>query len=106
MTAIIFVTASSAYDKFVSEDPTQNRLKESLELFKSVWNNRCDNSETFDFLIVILIFFRWLKTTSIILFLNKQDLLIDKITAGISKLEAHFPEFASYQIPPDGKEVM
>lgn len=47
--------------------------------------------------------FRWLKTISVILFLNKQDLLAEKIKAGRHKLEDYFPEFASYQIPPDGK---
>ena len=40
----------------------QNRLRESLDLFRSIWNNR------------------WLRTISVILFLNKQDLLEEKIT--------------------------
>lgn len=51
------------------EDNSQNRLREALSLFETIWNNR------------------WLKTISVILFLNKQDLLRDKITAGRSKLE-------------------
>ena len=36
------------------EDNTQNRLREALDLFRSIWNNR------------------WLRTISVILFLNKQ----------------------------------
>lgn len=34
-----------------------------------------------------------------ILFLNKQDLLAEKIKAGKHKLEDYFPEFARYQTP-------
>ena len=36
---------------------------------------------------------------SIILFLNKQDLLSEKILTGRSKLEHYFPEFEDYQLP-------
>lgn len=64
VTAIIFVTACSSYNMVLREDPTQNRLRESLDLFKSIWNNR------------------WLRTISVILFLNKQDLLAEKVLAG------------------------
>lgn len=42
VTAIIFVTACSSYNMVLREDPTQNRLRESLDLFKSIWNNRWD----------------------------------------------------------------
>lgn len=34
-----------------------------------------------------------------ILFLNKQDLLAEKIKAGKHKLEDYFPEFSRYQTP-------
>lgn len=87
VTAIIFVTAMSGYNLALREDPTQNRLKESLDLFKNLWNNR------------------WLKNISTILFLNKVDLLTEKITAGRSKLEDVFPEFARYQISADSKSI-
>jgi hypothetical protein len=40
--------------------------------------------------------FRWLRTISIILFLNKQDLLAEKVKLGKSKIEDYFPEFANY----------
>ncbi|KAK9872533.1 hypothetical protein WA026_017998 [Henosepilachna vigintioctopunctata] len=83
VTAIIFVTACSSYNMVLREDPTQNRLRESLDLFKSIWNNR------------------WLRTISVILFLNKQDLLAEKIMAGKSKLEDYFADFTRYQPPPE-----
>ena len=35
VTAIIFVTAMSGYNLTLREDATQNRLKESLDLFKN-----------------------------------------------------------------------
>lgn len=48
--------------------------------------------------------FRWLRTISVILFLNKQDLLADKVLAGKSKIEEYFPEFARYTTPDDGEQ--
>jgi guanine nucleotide-binding protein G(s) subunit alpha len=65
------------------EDPTQNRLMESLDLFTVIWNNR------------------FLKTISVILFLNKQDLLKEKIKAKKSKLQEYFPGYSCYSIPDD-----
>lgn len=52
---------------------------------------------------LLLFCFRWLRIISIILFLNKQDLLAEKVKAGKSKIEDYFPEYKRYQIPPDGK---
>lgn len=83
VTAIIFVTACSSYNLVLREDATQNRLKESLELFKSIWNNR------------------WLRTISIILFLNKQDLLAEKVRSGKSKIEDYFADYKSYRTPTE-----
>ena len=40
VTAIIFVAAMSGYNLTLREDATQNRLRESLDLFKNLWNNR------------------------------------------------------------------
>jgi guanine nucleotide-binding protein G(s) subunit alpha len=37
----------------------------------------------------------------VILFLNKQDLLAEKIKAGKSRLEDYFQEFLRYQTPMD-----
>ncbi|KAK6185529.1 guanine nucleotide-binding protein G(s) subunit alpha [Patella vulgata] len=83
VTAIIFVTACSGYNLVLREDPSQNRLRESLDLFRSIWNNR------------------WLRTISVILFLNKQDLLAQKVSGGRSRIEEYFPDYARYQTPPD-----
>nr|XP_020029224.1 guanine nucleotide-binding protein G(s) subunit alpha isoforms XLas isoform X2 [Castor canadensis] len=83
VTAIIFVVASSSYNMVIREDNQTNRLQEALNLFKSIWNNR------------------WLRTISVILFLNKQDLLAEKVLAGKSKIEDYFPEFARYTTPED-----
>lgn len=47
---------------------------------------------------------RWLRTISVILFLNKQDLLAEKVLAGKSKIEDYFPEFARYTTPDDGEK--
>ena len=41
--------------------------------------------------------FRWLKTISVILFLNKQDLLAEKIKSGC-RIEEYFPEYARYVV--------
>lgn len=40
VTAIIFVAASSSYNMVIREDNSTNRLRESLDLFKSIWTNR------------------------------------------------------------------
>lgn len=87
VTATIFVVACSSYNMVLREDRTQNRLKESLELFNSIWNNR------------------WLRTISSILFLNKQDILTEKINNDVEgqRLEDYFPEFAEYQITDGDK---
>lgn len=78
VTSIIFVASCSEYDQQLREDVNQNRLRESLHLFSKVWHNR------------------WLQEVSIILFLNKQDLLEQKIREGRSRLEKYFPEYAYY----------
>ncbi|KAJ8337160.1 hypothetical protein SKAU_G00383800 [Synaphobranchus kaupii] len=75
--------ASSSYNMVIREDNNTNRLRESLDLFRSIWNNR------------------WLRTISIILFLNKQDMLAEKVLAGKSKIEDYFPEFTRYTVSPE-----
>lgn len=53
--------------------------------------------------VCLFLLFRWLRTISIILFLNKQDMLAEKVLAGKSKIEDYFPEYANYTVPEDGK---
>ncbi|KAM4534569.1 guanine nucleotide-binding protein G(o) subunit alpha-like [Fundulus diaphanus] len=59
--ALLFVVALSSYDQTLSEDPSVNRLQESLKLFSSV----CTNAV--------------FQKTSLLLFLNKTDLFREKI---------------------------
>lgn len=67
------------------EKPSQNRLRESIDLFGEVWNNR------------------FLRQNSVILFLNKQDLFTEKIKRGYNgtgtKLSSFFPEYLDYPMP-------
>lgn len=73
ITSILFMVSSSEYDQVLMEDRKTNRLVESMNIFEAIVNNKL-------FLNV-----------SIILFLNKTDLLVEKIrTADIRK---NFPEF-------------
>lgn len=77
VTAIIFCVALSDYDLNLYEDEKVNRMKESLELFDSVCNNK------------------WFIDTSIILFLNKRDLFEEKLKR--SPLTIAFPEYRGSQ---------
>lgn len=43
VTAIFFMAALSAYDQSLEEEPTMNRLVESLRLFDTICNNRWFN---------------------------------------------------------------
>ena len=43
----------------------------------------------------------FLQQAPVFLFLNKQDLLEDKIRTGRHKLEDYFPGFVDYMIPPE-----
>ncbi|VDL92039.1 unnamed protein product [Schistocephalus solidus] len=128
VTAIIFVAACSSYNMVLREDPNQNRVRESLELLGSIWNNRSDPlfenpchillfaclTQIVDwYFLHILVsgsaarhFSRsiklWLRNISVILFLNKQDLLTEKVKSGKSKIENYFPNYVDYQPPADG----
>eukprot|EP00163_Fabomonas_tropica_P007430 TRINITY_DN1713_c2_g5_i2.p1 TRINITY_DN1713_c2_g5~~TRINITY_DN1713_c2_g5_i2.p1 ORF type:complete len:353 (-),score=128.43 TRINITY_DN1713_c2_g5_i2:366-1424(-) len=73
VTAVIFVTSLSEYDQVLYEDETQNRMKESLNLFDEICNSR------------------WFADTSLILFLNKTDLFKEKIAQ--TDLSVCFPEY-------------
>jgi len=61
VTAILFIASLSEYDQLMKEDETRNRLDDSLALFEAIVN------------------LPWFKDTSIILFLNKEDLFREKI---------------------------
>ena len=38
--AILYLADCSGFDQALREDPTKNRLLETLEIFEQVWNNR------------------------------------------------------------------
>ncbi|XP_060521386.1 guanine nucleotide-binding protein G(f) subunit alpha isoform X2 [Cylas formicarius] len=82
--AILFLMAASDFDQNLRECESKNRLKESFDLFKDVYQNR------------------FVRDAGLIVFLNKQDLLKRKIIEQNRKLEKYFPEFAGYV--PDKKD--
>ncbi|XP_060885052.1 guanine nucleotide-binding protein subunit alpha-13-like [Labrus mixtus] len=61
VTSILFLVSSSEYDQVLMEDRQTNRLRESLDIFETIVNNRV------------------FVNVSIILFLNKTDLLEEKV---------------------------
>ncbi|XP_034266086.1 guanine nucleotide-binding protein subunit alpha-14-like isoform X3 [Pantherophis guttatus] len=73
VTSIIFLVALSEYDQVLAESHNENRLEESKALFKTV------------------ITYPWFQKSSIILFLNKKDILEEKIMH--SHLINYFPQF-------------
>jgi len=73
VTAVLFCTALSEYDQVLREDKTKNRMHESLELFQEICNSQ------------------WFAQTSIMLFLNKIDLFVQKIAQ--KDLTCCFPEY-------------
>nr|XP_040038715.1 guanine nucleotide-binding protein G(q) subunit alpha-like isoform X2 [Gasterosteus aculeatus aculeatus] len=73
VTSVLFLAAISEYDEVLLESVRENRLEESLALF---W---------------VIITTKWLQQASVILFLNKMDLLEEKILH--SHLADYFPEY-------------
>nr|XP_046915632.1 guanine nucleotide-binding protein G(s) subunit alpha-like [Dermatophagoides farinae] len=84
--AILFVVDSSSFDTKLREDGKTNRLKESIDLFKEVWSSS------------------YLNKSGIILFMNKQDILKEKIQRG-HRIENYFPEYKDYKLPKNKHEV-
>lgn len=73
VTAVLFVAAISEYDQVLYEDETTNRIVEALELFEEITNSE------------------WFVNTSMILFLNKRDLFMEKLEQ--VPLTTFFPEY-------------
>lgn len=73
ITSILFMVSSSEYDQVLMEDRRTNRLVESMNIFETIVNNK--------------LFFN----VSIILFLNKTDLLVEKVRS--VSIQKHFPDF-------------
>nr|XP_020458096.1 guanine nucleotide-binding protein subunit alpha-14-like [Monopterus albus] len=77
VTSIIFLVALSEYDQVLVECDNENRMEESKALFKTI------------------ITYPWFQRSSVILFLNKTDILQEKIM--YSHLATYFPEFTGPQ---------
>jgi len=75
VTAVIFVGAISEYNQKLFEDTSTNRMKEALDLYDEVSNNR------------------YFEKSSMLLFLNKKDLFEEKI-ARVPINDT--PDFADY----------
>uniref|UniRef100_A0A8D1CCJ2 G protein subunit alpha 13 n=2 Tax=Sus scrofa TaxID=9823 RepID=A0A8D1CCJ2_PIG len=73
VTSILFLVSSSEFDQVLMEDRLTNRLTESLNIFETIVNNRV------------------FSNVSIILFLNKTDLLEEKVR--IVSIKDYFLEF-------------
>ncbi|XP_061881803.1 guanine nucleotide-binding protein subunit alpha-14-like [Entelurus aequoreus] len=73
VTSIIFLVALSEYDQVLVECDNENRMEESKALFKTI------------------VTYSWFQRSSVILFLNKTDILKEKIMH--SHLADYFPEF-------------
>ncbi|NP_001038501.1 guanine nucleotide-binding protein subunit alpha-11a [Danio rerio] len=73
VTSIMFLVALSEYDQVLVESDNENRMEESKALFRTI------------------ITYPWFQNSSVILFLNKKDLLEEKILC--SHLVDYFPEF-------------
>uniref|UniRef100_A0A673MP30 Guanine nucleotide-binding protein subunit alpha-11 n=1 Tax=Sinocyclocheilus rhinocerous TaxID=307959 RepID=A0A673MP30_9TELE len=76
VTSIIFLVALSEYDQALYECANENRMEESKALFKTI------------------ISYPWFQESSIILFLNKTDILKEKISK--SHLVDYFPQYKGW----------
>ncbi|XP_076031692.1 guanine nucleotide-binding protein subunit alpha cta isoform X2 [Oratosquilla oratoria] len=85
VTSILFLASSSEFDQTLVEDRKTNRLLESLNIFGTIINNRS------------------FRLVSIILFLNKTDLLIQKVRSRQSNISHYFSEFVGN--PHDERDV-
>ncbi|XP_043910725.1 guanine nucleotide-binding protein subunit alpha-15-like [Protopterus annectens] len=74
--ALIFLASLSEYDQRLEETNEENRMKESIALFHTVVD------------------YKWFQNTSVILFLNKKDILEEKILT--SNVVTYFPEFRGH----------
>jgi len=72
--AIIFLAPVSVFDQLLEEDPKVNRLEDSFILWKTICSSKL------------------LATTQLILFLNKCDLLEQKLRRGV-QVKKYLPSY-------------
>ncbi|XP_054716242.1 guanine nucleotide-binding protein subunit alpha-13-like [Uloborus diversus] len=75
VTSIIFLVSSSEFDQVLLEDRATNRIMESKNIFETIINHRC------------------FSEVSVILFMNKTDLLEEKLAREDVDIKQYFPEF-------------
>ncbi|TEB29259.1 heterotrimeric G-protein alpha subunit, GPA2-like protein [Coprinellus micaceus] len=73
VTSILFLVSLSGYDQCLVEDKDANQMQDAM----TIWDSICHS--------------QWFKQTSIILFLNKNDLFEQKIQT--SDIKNFFPDF-------------
>ncbi|KAJ7020187.1 heterotrimeric G protein alpha subunit 4 [Mycena alexandri] len=73
VTSILFLVSLSGYDQCLVEDRDANQMQDAM----TIWDSICHS--------------QWFKQTSIILFLNKNDLFEQKIKT--SDIRSFFPDF-------------
>jgi len=73
VTSILFLVSLSGYDQCLVEDKDANQMQDAM----TIWDSICHS--------------QWFKQTSIILFLNKNDLFEKKITR--SQIKTFFPDY-------------
>ncbi|KAJ7735837.1 heterotrimeric G protein alpha subunit 4 [Mycena maculata] len=73
VTSILFLVSLSGYDQCLVEDRDANQMQDAM----TIWDSICHS--------------QWFKQTSIILFLNKDDLFREKIKT--SDVRSYFPDF-------------
>jgi len=79
MTGTLFMVSASEFDQRLREDDRENRLKESAIIFRTIVNNSS------------------FRDTAFILFLNKMDLLEEKIDEKCNDISKIFDEFEDKQ---------
>ncbi|KAF8508763.1 heterotrimeric G protein alpha subunit 4 [Gautieria morchelliformis] len=73
VTSILFLVSLSGYDQCLVEDKDANQMQDAM----TIWDSICHS--------------QWFKHTSIILFLNKDDLFMEKIKH--SNIKNTFPDY-------------
>ena len=105
VTSIIFLVALSEYDQILFESDNEVRTchacahprssRSSLSRHPATPQNRMEESKA---LFKTIITYPWFQNSSVILFLNKKDLLEEKIT--YSHLVDYFPEYDGESLCP------
>jgi guanine nucleotide-binding protein subunit alpha len=82
VTSILFLVSLSGYDQCLAEDRDANQMQDAM----TIWDSICHS--------------QWFRSTSIILFLNKNDLFEKKIQH--SPIKNFFPDFEGEPGDPRG----